>query len=83
MPCRNAQSRRAFLKTAAVGSSYALASGAWPKDRPGEKAIKTGTKEADSSMIVSNDSQGMVNIDIEGWPGFHIGPLFPALGVDG
>lgn len=83
MPHPPTHSRRAFLKTAATVASAAMASKGWPQEKSAAGLAVPVMKNGNLLLSINNEPNGSVNFEIEGWPGFHIGPLMPALTVDG
>lgn len=83
MPHPPTHSRRAFLKTAATVASAAMASKGWPQEKSAAGMAVPVMKNGNLLLSINNEPNGSVNFEIEGWPGFHIGPLMPALTVDG
>lgn len=77
------QSRRVFLKTVAAVTSGAVASRGWPQPGGNPELSVPSMKNGNMLLCFNNEPKGSVNIEVEGWPGFQIRLLMPALVING
>src|SRR3990172_7043624 len=83
MPYPSTQSRRVFLKTVAAATSGAVASRGWPQRGGDTELAVPAMKNGNVFLCINKEPRGSVSIEVEGWPGFHIGLLMPALILNG
>lgn len=75
MPFPSTQSRRVFLKTVAAVTSVAVVSSGWSQRGDDPDLAVLAMKNGNVILYINNEPRGSVDIEVEGWPGFHITSL--------